>query len=102
MFARKQALNLVGAPDVVGRGFDQLKYVERTHQPIPFRNTPCGISDLEIADAGSSELASERSWLDDGADSRLAQACQDARVHEMRQRHACLRSSSPTRASAST
>ena len=85
---REKALNLPGSVKMVGSRFHELERLECLHQVIPLCGVPCRVSDLKVADAGSSEFASFQARLDGASNFGSFETRENARVHQVRQRHA--------------
>ena len=77
-----------GSVKMVGSGFHELERLECLHQVIPLCGVPCRVSDLKVADAGSSEFASFQARLDGSSNFGSFETRENARVHQVRQRHA--------------
>jgi hypothetical protein len=80
----EESLNLSGAADVFVGRFDKLKELKGPSQLIPFLGAASGVPDLEVADAGSGQLATLGSRFDLGAYDWPIEAREDARVEQMR------------------
>ena len=81
---REKALNLPGSVKMVGSGFHELERLECLHQVIPLCGVPCRVSDLKVADGGSSEFASFQAGLDGVSHFGSFETRENARVYEAR------------------
>jgi hypothetical protein len=94
----EKALNLPGSVKMVGSRFHELERLECLHQMIPLCGVPCRVSDLKVAYAGSSKFASFQARLDGASNFGSFETRENARVHQVRQRHASSRSTRSARA----
>jgi len=88
----EKTLDLTGSMQMVGSRLHELERLECLHEAIPLCGIPCRITDLEVAYSGSGELAGFQARLDNASDFGSSEAREDARVHQVRQRHAWSRS----------
>ena len=95
---REKALNLPGSVKMVGSRFHEFERLECLHQVIPLCGVPCRVSDLKVAYGGSSEFASFQARLDGASNFGSFETRENARVHQVRQRHASSRSTRSARA----
>jgi hypothetical protein len=91
MLGGEHALHLPRALNMIGRRLDEVKYRQRTLEPIPLGRAPSRVTDLKIADPGAGEFAHIRAGFDLFAYRSETQPRQHARVDEMAQRHASSR-----------
>src|SRR5947209_8683431 len=95
---REKALNLPGSVKMVGGRFHKLERLECLHQVVPLCDVPCRVSDLKVAYGGSSKFASFQARLDGASNFGSFETRDNARVHQVRQRHASSRSTRSARA----